>query len=164
METLEGTNPMNLLILALAIIGGGYLLFKVAGKIIKTVGIIILLGLVYYFWQGGTSADLKMSGTKTLFTNAKLSTLESRYCKEGKEEKTKCLCITTPVAEDLQSRLSAKEMQEIDLDQKKVYTELHKSMRNKRKQINNCLIKNKGAKGVGKLVDMVKSINVSFDK
>jgi energy-coupling factor transporter transmembrane protein EcfT len=151
----------QLIIFVLAIIGGIWVVVKIGGKIIKTVVVLAIIGLaVYLFVFGGSISDLKRGGTRLIFAGATLSGLEERYCSLGKEEKYKSECIARPVAQDLKSRLTAAEMRDIDKDKDKIYRELHTSMGNKRKEINDCLIKNKGAKGVQSLIDEVDKIEV----
>ncbi|MFK7969795.1 MAG: hypothetical protein AB8F95_05480 [Bacteroidia bacterium] len=151
----------QLIIFILAIIGGIWVVVKIGGKIIKTVVVLAIIALaLYLFVFGGSISDLKKGGTKLIFSGATLSGLEERYCVEGKEEKYKCECIVQPVAADLKARLSRSEMARIDEDRSDIYDELHTSMRNKRKEINDCLIKNKGAKGVSKLIEEVDKIEV----
>ena len=151
----------QLIIFVLAIIGGIWVVVKIGGKIIKTVAVLAIIALaIYLFVFGGSISDLKQQGTKLMFAGATLSGLEERYCSNGKEEKYKCECIARPVAADLKSRFSEAEMAEIDKDKSRKFEELHTSMRNKRKEINNCLIKNKGAKGVQDLMDEVDKIEI----
>ncbi|MEZ4686116.1 MAG: hypothetical protein R3B47_08640 [Bacteroidia bacterium] len=151
----------QLIIFVLAIIGGIWVVVKIGGKIIKTVVVLAIIALaLYLFVFGGSISDLKQSGTRLLFSGATLSGLEERYCGLGKEDKYKCECIARPVAEDLKGRLSEAEMREIDRDKDRIFEELHISMGNRRKEINDCLIKNKGARGVQNLIDEVNKIEI----
>jgi hypothetical protein len=151
----------QLIIFILAIIGGIWVVVKIGGKIIKTVVVLAIIALAaYLFLFDGSISDLKRGGTKLMFSGATLSGLEERYCSLGKEEKYKCECIARPVAEDLKRRLTEEQMREIDRDKSRIYDELHTSMGNKRKEINDCLIKNKGAEGVQNLIDEVEKIEI----
>lgn len=154
-------NWPQLIIFLLAIIGGIWVIVKIGGKVIRTVIVVLLIALaVYFFGFGGTWDGLKETGTRTIFAGATLSGLEARYCGLGKEEKTKCECIARPVAADLKSRLTEAEMREIDQDKDRKFQELHTSMRNVRKEINKCLISNKGKKGVEDLIEEVDKIEI----
>ncbi len=150
--------PINGLITVLAIVGAAYLIFKVASKLLKAVGLILIVALGWFFWQGGTVDDLKAKGTNVIFGKTPLMELNSRYCEGDKAEKTKCECFVTPVNDDLRERLSLAEIKAADADPAKRLEELRKSMRNQNKAIKDCLIKNKGAKGVNQMKEWINDL------
>ena len=150
------SEPTNLLMLGLAVVVGGYLLFKIASKILKTVLFFVIVGLVIYFWQGGTVSDLKDTGVRTVFNKkTTLSGMVAQLCEDEKAEKVKCICIVQPVHEDLTRRLSAGQMAAIDRDSDRVQEEIRISLGNQRKAISNCLVKNKGSQYMEALKEVI---------
>lgn len=152
-------EPTNLLIVGAVILIGGYILLKVASKIIKTVLTLALVGLAIYFWQGGTVDGLKSAGVKTLFNKkTTISGLLDQHCSAQKAEKVKCLCIAEPVYADLTSRLSGSDISAIDQDSDRVQEEIRTSLKNKQKEIRNCLVKNKGSQYMEALKDVAGKV------
>ena len=138
-------NPINLLIL----VGAGILiisiLMKVAKSIFKIALTVVVLGLAWYFWQGGSLADLKDEGVRQLFKKAAISDMKDIYCDGEKAEKTKCICIITPVYDDLHARYSISEIREIEKDEDQVMAEIRLSLQRRNKEIRSCLTERKGS-------------------
>ena len=138
-------NPLNLLIL----IGAGLLiitiLWKVARSILKIGLTIIVLGLAWYFWQGGSIEGLKDEGVRQLFKKATIADMKEVYCEGEKAEKAKCLCIVTPVYEDLHQQYSASELREIDQNEDTRMEAIRESLKRNGKDVRQCLAENKGS-------------------
>lgn len=134
----------NLLILILSTASVVYILFKVGQKIVKGILVLIIAGLAFYFWQGGTVDELKGKGIQSLIDQSSLVNLRQNNCAGDKADNTKCLCIIGPVEEDLRSRLSSSEMRTLDLDAQLRKKEIRSSMSNKQKEIRQCIINKKG--------------------
>ncbi|MEM6262300.1 MAG: hypothetical protein AAGI38_07330 [Bacteroidota bacterium] len=145
---MENISPqtLNIIILVLAVIGAGFLLYKVAGAALRTVGVVIILGLVIYFWQGGTVDGLKGKGTEMLFKNTPIAQLEETFCAGEKATNAKCICMVQPVLEDLNARLSVDQIASVDQDADARLLEIRASMKNRQKEIRSCLIQKKGSK------------------
>lgn len=134
----------NLLILILSAASVIYILFKVGQKIVKGILVLIIAGLAFYFWQGGTVDELKGKGIQSLIDQSSLVALNKNNC-EGKElDNTKCMCIIAPLEEDLEARLSRSEMQTRDLDPELIKKEIRISLQNRQKEIRQCIINKKG--------------------
>ena len=145
----------NIIILVLAAIGAIYLIFKVGSKIIKTVGLILILALGVFLWQGGTVDDLKLKGIGTLFGDTPISQFESKYCGgDSQDDRTMCDCVAQPIYQDLKSRYSSGELSALDLDKSKRKEAIKESMKNKQGEIFSCL-KDRG-------IDSVKELAESF--
>jgi hypothetical protein len=112
--------------------------------------------LVVYFWQGGSVSDLKDKSVEALFKDATIETMLGQYCPATAEEPddVKCLCIVRPVHSDLTARFTEKEIREIDQDDARIQAEIRKSFSNKKKEIKNCLVKNKGSEYLDKMKDV----------
>ncbi len=142
--------PTNILILILAAIGALYLIFKVGSKIIKTVGMVLILALAVFFWQGGTVDELKLKGVGTLFGDTHISDFEAKYCQGIKEDASMCDCVAQPVYQDLKARYSSGELSEIDLDKNRRKEAIKESLKNKQGEILRCL-KDRGIDSVKEL-------------
>ncbi len=154
------SEPSNLLLLGLAVLIGAYILFKVAGKIIKTVLFFALVGLVIYFWRGGTADELKGVGIRAVFPQkTTISGMMAQLCADEKAEKTKCTCIVQPVYADLSQRLTAKQIAEIDANPEQVQEEIRTSLENRKKEIQACLVKNKGSQYMEALKEVIGKAN-----
>jgi hypothetical protein len=139
----------------LALIAIGWLLVKVASKIIRFVGVVIVIGLVWFFWQGGTVEELKYKGVQALFRNTSVLEIEDRFCQTEKADTWKCQCLARPVSQDLQARFSEQELKEIDVNDELRLEEIRNSMRIRNDEIQACL-KEKGVSGGKGIVDWVK--------
>lgn len=158
MET-SFSEPTNLLLLGVAVLVGGYLLFKIASKVLKTVLLLAIVGLVIYFWQGGTVDSLKDTSVRTLFNKrTTISGMMDQFCADEKAEKVKCLCIVQPVHADLTGRLSASQIAAIDQNSDQVQEEIRVSLGNQQKEIRNCLVKNKGSQYMEALKNFVGEV------
>lgn len=154
MDQLSTLPITNIAILVLAGIGALYLIFKVGSKIIKTVGLILILALGIFFWQGGTMDELKLKGIGTLFGDTPISQFEDKYCAAEKEDRSMCDCVARPIYQDLKSRYSSGELSALDLDKKGRKEAIKESMKNKQAEILSCL-KDRG-------IDNVKELAESF--
>lgn len=148
---------MNHLIVILGVIAGIYVVMKLAGKVLKVVGIALVIGLAFYFWQGGSVDGLKEGAVKQVFKDTPISELMQKFCQEDKQDKARCMCIVTPVHNDLHTRLSAAELQEVDADPARRSEEIRTSLKNKKKDIRKCLINNKGKEYIMKLWGFMKN-------
>lgn len=151
---MENFNPINGLIVMTAMVAAGIIVFRVAGRFLKIFGIALVVGLAYYFWQGGTVSGLKDESIFAIFHKAPLDALEDELCKAAKADRVKCDCIVEPVAEDLNNRLSAEDLRKADEDTR--VRELRTSMRNRRREIRQCLINNKGGDLLEKFANVVE--------
>lgn len=151
METLSSLNPANALIMILALIGGGWLLFKVASKLIRTVGVILIALLVWYFWQGGTVKGLQDKSIEALFGDTPIGGLHEKYCKTGKEDRVRCACVVKPVYDDLLQQHGAEKVLALDRDPDARREALQASTRRVSAQIRNCIVNQKGAQGAEEL-------------
>jgi len=154
---MENMNPINGLIVVTVLVAGGYMLFKVASRVLKVVGIALTCGLAWYFWQGGTVSGLKDESIKTVFKQAPLTALEDNLCLGQKADRIKCECIVQPVAQDLTARLTRKELSAVSASPEERVTELRKSMRNRRREIRQCLVNNKGGEFLQKFGDVLEA-------
>jgi hypothetical protein len=149
-------NPINGLIVVTALVAAGIILFRIASKVFKVVGIALVIGLSYYFWQGGTVSELKDESISGLFHNVPLQSLEDELCVGAKADRVKCDCIVEPVTQDLRERLSASQLAKASADPGQRVAELRASMRNRRKEIRQCLINNKGGDLLKKFAHVVE--------
>ncbi len=146
-------NPVNLAIVAAVFLIIIYILFRVASSIFKLILVAGVIGLAYYFWQGGTVDELKDSGIEVIFKDANLSNMKAIHCDGTDSDRTKCTCIVEPVYDDIYQRLTREEIARINTSDDAVKEELRKSMKRQRKEIRKCLIDNKGSK----LIDQLKN-------
>jgi len=134
----------NLLILILSAASVIYILFKVGQKIVKGILVLIIAGLAFYFWQGGTVDELKGKGIQSLIDQSSLVNLRKNNCEGDKVDNTKCICIIGPLEDDLTSLLSSTEMRTLDYDPQLIKKEIRLSLSNTQKEIRQCIIKKKG--------------------
>lgn len=154
MDDLTALPLTNILILILAGIGALYLIFKVGSKVIKTVGLILILAAGIFLWRGGTVDELKLKGIGTLFGNTEISQFEAKYCEGAKEDRSMCDCVAQPIYQDLKSRYSSGELSALDLDKNRRKEAIKESMKNKQGEILSCL-KDRG-------IDNIKELAESF--
>ncbi len=147
-------NPINLAILVGAFLIIIYIVFKVAKSILQLILIAGVVGLAYFFWQGGTVDELKDSGVEVIFKDANLSNMKVVLCSDSNSDKAKCTCIVDPVYEDIHNRLSKTEIARINTSPEEIKEELRKSMKSQRKDIRKCLLSNQG----DKLIDNVRGL------
>ena len=147
-------NPTNSIIAIAVVIALVYIFFRVAKSAIKLLLTVVVLGLAFYFWQGGTVDDLKGKGTQAIFKDADLSNMLQVHCQDEKADKAKCKCVIDPVFKDIHSRLTSSEIAQANQDPQQIEAELRNSMRNKRKEIRKCLVNNSG----GKVLDQLKGV------
>ena len=147
-------NPTNSIIAVVVVIALVYIFFRVAKSAIKLILSVAVLGLAFYFWQGGTVAGLKDKGTQAIFKDADLSNMMQVHCQDEKADKAKCTCVIGPVFQDVHARLSSSEIAQANQDPERIEAELQTSMRNKRKDIRKCLVNNSG----GKVLDQLKGV------
>jgi len=148
-------SPLNMLILASAFIIILYIFFKVAGSLIKLVLTVAVLGLVYYFWQGGTVSDIKDTGIEAVFKDANLTDMVEANCTGNKADRTRCTCIIEPVYDEIHARLSEKEIASVNKDPDQIQEEIRKSMQKQKKEIRACIIQHKGDKLLDKIQDLL---------
>lgn len=144
--------PTNIIILILAGIGALYLILKVGSKIIKTVGLVLILAVGVFLWQGGTVDELKLKGIGTVFGNTPISQFESKYCGGEKEDRSMCDCVAQPIYQDLKSRYSSGELSTLDLDKNKRKEAIKESLKNKQGEILSCL-KGRGIDNIKELAE-----------
>ena len=147
--------PVNLIILALAVIGALYLIFKVGSKVIKALGLILILALAIFFWQGGTVDELKLKGIGAMFGDTPVAEMEAKYCQNEKEEGNMCQCVVMPVLQDLDARYSRSELADLDKDNDARKEAIKESMKNKQKEILGCM-KDRGIDNVNELAKSLK--------
>lgn len=139
-------NPINIAITVGAIILVIFILFRVAKTLLKVVLVVVVLGLAYYFWQGGTVSGLKDAGIDLVFKDANLSDMREKLCEGEKADKAKCSCIVEEVHRDVEVRLSEDEIAQANQDKAKIREEIRKSMKGRKKEILDCLKQNQGEK------------------
>lgn len=152
-------ETINLLLVGVAIVIGLYLLFKVASSFLKFAGIILLAGLVYYFWQGGTIDSLKDDSVGLIFKKSSLSEMEATNCPPAKQDKLKCDCVVPTVYQNLSTRLSDSEQQAVENDWRKLKEEIVVSLQAEKQPIRQCLVKEGGGdilKVLDKIWDLTK--------
>lgn len=147
-------NPQNSLIAILVAVAIIFILFRVAKSIFKIVLSVVVLGLAFYFWQGGTVDGLKDKGTQAIFKDANLSNMMEVHCQGEKADKIKCECVIGPVFQDIHSRLSSSEIERANQDPQQIEAEIQTSMRNEKRDIRKCLVNNSG----GKILDQLKGV------
>lgn len=158
------TIDQNTLILAVAAIVVLYILFKIASRILKLVGIFLVIAFGYYFWNGGTAEELKEMGVQTLFKEADVTKLVDTYCSDGQENSLKCDCLAKPIYQDLTSRLSAEQLQSLATNEEERIRQIRQSFRNKGSEIRACFVKEKGGAYWDKLKGAVEAANESLKK
>ena len=144
----------NTLIIGIAAVVILYILLKIASKVIRLIGVIAVVALGYFFWNGGTVDDLKEEVVQALFKEQDINQLLSTYCEGSKADGFKCECIVKPVYEDLTSRLSAEEIAALANDEQARIAQIRQSMRNQGSTIRSCIVKEKG----GEYWDKVKGV------
>ena len=152
-------NPQNSLIAVLVALALIFILFRVAKSIFKIVLSVVVLGLAFYFWQGGTVDGLKDKGTQAIFKDADLSNMMQVHCQEEKADKIKCECVIGPVFQDIHSRLSSSEIAQANQDPQRIEEEIQRSMKNEKKEIRRCLVNNSGGKVLDQLKGVLGSLN-----
>jgi len=133
------------------------IIFKVVKSIIKAVGIVLLVVIALYFWQGGTVEGLKDKAQNTkedginLWVNSYFKTkkvaipdLVETFCVADKVDKAKCACVITPVYEDLTSRLSSSELAALEQNHSLKIREIRNSITNRNEFIKKCGVERKG--------------------
>lgn len=148
-------HPLNALIALAAISLILFILVRIARTVVKLVLTLIVLGLAWYFWQGGTVQGLTDKAVDQIFKETTLTTMESDLCQGPMADKGNCRCIVYPVSQDISSRLSAREMAEFDQDPERVREEIKKSIKNKQKEIRKCLIDEPGQRYLEELKELL---------
>lgn len=160
METIV-LDTHNLLVLGIA----AFLLivlFKVAKALFKMAAFLVAAGLLFYFWQGGTVENLEEKGLEKLISDSTLKEMKA-MCRDDKEAH-KCICIINPVVEDLEGRLSKKELRKLEKDEELRKQEIKKSFLNQKLKITACLVEHKGEKLKEGFEKVVKVIDKELNK
>lgn len=133
-----------------------WILFKIAKKTIKLLAFAILIGMGFYWFSGGTNIGL----TDKFFKDASTLNELPLICKEDVEglKEIKCDCIVQPVYKDLKIRLDKDRLKEVEADPELFKAELRKSLRNRRKEIKECVLKDKGPEIANKIGDAIDNI------
>lgn len=158
MESLQQIPNFNMIIMIAAGVVIGLILFKVAQRILKTVLILAVVGLAYFFWQGGTVDELGQESIDLFFKESSVARMVSVNCPDEKAEKAKCDCVVIPTQEDLQDRFSRSEIRDLDQNWDDLKREIGKSMKENQNEIRKCLVNNHGKKYVEKFSDLVEGV------
>ncbi len=128
----------NTLILVIVGIIAFYILVKVASRALKVIAIVLIAGLVWYFYQGNTIDDLKGDALGFLVGNAKIEDYPTKFCAEDKKENFRCACIANPVYLDLKSRLSDAQIADLENNKEAKMAEIKQSILNRQEEIKAC--------------------------
>ncbi|MCI4668768.1 MAG: hypothetical protein MRZ79_11580 [Bacteroidia bacterium] len=146
MESLQEIPNLNLIIMVAAGVIIGIILFRVAQRILKTILIVAVIGLAYFFWQGGTVDELGQKGIDLFFKESRIDNMVDVNCPDQKAEKAKCDCVVIPTQKDLRNKFSISELAMLDKDWESLRREIGKSMQENEKEIRQCLLNNHGKK------------------
>jgi hypothetical protein len=104
---------------------------KTAVKIAAIVVVLVGLGLFIFLKAGHTADDINFSDAVTEYS---ISDLKQIYCesKANKSDSLKCICIIQPISEDLSSRFTQEELDDLEKHRLKFAKELIKSINNKK--------------------------------
>lgn len=133
----------NLIVIILMIIAAFIVLrfvVKIIAKIIAFLVILVLIGYLLFFWNGGL-LDL---GNKDFMLNE----LEQKYCVEQKDE-VKCDCIVKPLINDIEDKYTAEEITQMQERKLKSLRVIVQSLKENKTEIQQCL-KERNAEGVWK--------------
>ena len=132
------------LILYAIVIVVGVIIFMRAAKTIFRFAIIIILSIfVYLLLTGKAPQEVFKPGLKLILQNNSIDELQAKHCAPGKETKTVCQCIITPIVDDLNRRFSDGYLEKIKSDNNKITEEVLRSYERKKTDIEDC-IKQKG--------------------
>ncbi len=156
------TIDQNTLILVVAGVIILAILIKIASKILKFVGVILVIAFGYFFWQGGSIEDLKDMSVKGLFKEKDVTQLVNTYCNGTEDNSIKCDCLAKPIYEDLSSRLSAEELQALANNEEERIAQIRQSFKNKGAEIRACMVKEKGGAYWEKMKGAVEAASESL--
>lgn len=143
-------NTQSLLAIGIGIVLA-VLIFKVIKSVLRAVGLVILVAIALYFWQGGTMQGLteKSKGIKETAVNTTLtaylkvnkvpiSELKNTFCADNAEDLAKCSCVVEPIYQDLIGRLSQDELAQLEQNKELKLREIRNSINNQMASIRNC--------------------------
>ncbi|MGB0521766.1 MAG: hypothetical protein ACPGJS_02340 [Flammeovirgaceae bacterium] len=155
---MEPTFNISEIIPFILIIIAAIVVYKMAKSLLKAVGFALVIGLGWFFWQGGTVDELqqkadkvKAGGVKLYFKNETISGMKSRFCTPERAEKFKCRCVITSVYNDLTTRFSEAELAKLDQNDELRLQEIRQSLKNQRKNIMDCGTEKEGKAFVDKM-------------
>ena len=152
----------------LVLIGAGalilYILLKIASKLLKLIGIFLVIALGYFFWNGGTAEELKGMGVQALLREPDVTRLVEAYCSGDQSSSLKCDCLARPIQEDLTSRLSPEELQALTANKGARIRQIRQSFRNKGEEIRSCMVKEKGGEAWDRIKGALKSASENLNK
>lgn len=149
----------SLIILLVVLALGGYLLYKITSAIIRVIIILVVIGVGYYLYQGGSLTDLKKDGVQKVVGVLKDDLILEIFHHQNWEKLTAdcpdpndhaCSCILQPVASDLKNRLGEEEFMHLKSNPSARLDEIKKSILNQKKTIKDCLIRSGGQKYLDK--------------
>lgn len=123
-------------------------LTKILAKLIAFAIVAALIIYVLFYWNGG----LINIGKDTFI----IYDLEEKYCEE-KMDTVKCNCIIQPLKEDIESKYTAEELDEIKNDRSESLEILMNSIRENQESIKECLQENKSGNAWNEFLDDLKS-------
>ena len=102
------------------------------------------MALGFYLWKGGSVEGLRNEGLHMYFGNSRIEDLEANFCNGDKADNFKCECVIKPVYQDLTTRLTPKQIAEIDQKPDERIDQIRVSLGNKKDEITDCgMAKNK---------------------
>ncbi len=141
----------------LVIVIAGILIRSATKFIMKLLGwILLILALIYVAYHFGIG-PFKQNPIS-------IETWEAKYC-ENPEEQVKCNCIVYPIKNDLESRFTPEELDEIAQDRAEMAYVIKKSFEEVKDQIGICLAKEDAEEELSEFMkDMIPVDNDALDK
>lgn len=135
---MESILTSEYLLLGIAAIIAIFIIVRVVRFLFKVAMIVAVIAFIYFMFFGGGSKSLEGQLEKAL-KNTTIAQLENKYCAAEKHESVECQCLVQQVRTDLEARLSAIEISNLEQDKKANVSEMLKSFKNKRPEIRKCL-------------------------
>ena len=138
---------MQMVLLAVAVIFGIWLLMRVVSSIFRIIFVLIILAALYYFFTGKSVTENLNPDLTNFFKNKTINQLMADNCGTDDTEKNiKCECVVVPMYDDMVSRLGSIEVKALEKSQVRMDAEMLKSFYNQSSNIKTCLNRKKEEK------------------
>ena len=138
---------MQMVLLAVAVIFGIWLLMRVVSSIFRIIFVLIILAALYYFFTGKSVTENLNPDLTNFFKNKTINQLMADNCGTDDTEKNiKCECVVVPMYDDMVSRLGSTEVKALEKSQVRMDAEMLKSFYNQSSNIKTCLNRKKEEK------------------
>ncbi len=151
-------QSLNLLIIAAIVIVGMIFLWKITKTILGLALIGLVIGGAYYFWSRDTVDMLGEKSLTYLFGEVNKVQDIKTLCKGKARNEVKCLCVLQPIYEDMNKRLSAKQLRKLRENKAALIKAMKQSFLNKKQAISECLIKHKGSAYIDEMIKLTEAV------